>query len=189
MESLPESVLENRKLRSYYLAEYKEYNDILTEVIFYISDAYTISPIDSIADIIDTPPLFKNKGDEKIFSQWVLKKNEIKFPPNFTKLDVDHRGHLVLEVTINKNGELDLKVLKVKDTSSIDKYISNELIYTLKQSPRWKSGIHVGEIVDSKYIVSIVWGHYRGMGKSGGAYKTFDISGKMNINTFKVNGL
>ncbi|MCD7962842.1 MAG: energy transducer TonB [Rikenellaceae bacterium] len=177
MASLPKDVYENRKLRNHYISQFKVFNDISMEVYLYISDAYTyINGIDSLVDKVEIPPRFKN-GDEKKFSKWILKKNDIKFPPDLTILDPDYRGNIVMEVTIGKDGSLTHKVLGTRITSE-DEYIPEQLAALFTKSPRWKPGMDNGEVVDAKYLVSLVWGHYRVVGQSG-KQKLIDISGKV----------
>jgi len=133
------------------------------EVYFYISDPYTyVNLNDSIVDHIDVPPLFLGESAEH-FTQWVAKKNDFKFPTPV--INSAYRGSIIWEVYIDKNGNLSLVTLVNNDPLNSEMY--NSITATLLSSPQWTPGRHEGEPAVTKYIMGVVWGHYRVNNKRG----------------------
>ncbi|MCD7962847.1 MAG: hypothetical protein LUF90_04685 [Rikenellaceae bacterium] len=39
--------------------------------------------------------------------------------------------------------------------------VSGSFLKNIHESPKWKPAIHNGEIISSKYLITITWGHFR----------------------------
>lgn len=125
-----------------------------------ISDAYTYvdNQLDQLEEV-SIPPKFKG-GDEKKFSKWILRNNDFNIHQN-SRLNDAMRGHLIMDITININGN----IVEVNPLLFEDQYqngaIARSFVKTVKKSPKWKPAMHDGKAVPARYLIAVVWGHWR----------------------------
>ena len=144
--------------------DYRSPLSVSMESFMYISDAYTpikdsLSDSSFVVELVDIPPRFKN-GDEGKFSKWVVKNNKFSIPRSM-RLNSACRGHIIMDITIDKYGFLTtVKPLLVNDP------FFQGLVYdgfsdAIINSPKWEPAINNGEPVETRYLIAVVWGHYR----------------------------
>lgn len=98
--------------------------------------------------VVENKPTF-NDSDANEFSKWV--SEQVKYPQD--AIDADIQGKVVLQFTVNKEGQVeDVKVLH-----GVSESLDAEAVRVVSSSPKWEPGSQNGTPVNVKYTFPVLF--------------------------------